>query len=200
MGREIEIKIPITKKEFDFLRDVFYFERKTLSDVEVLKNSPKQILKQDEYWSRYKTREERIQNGEAQVIRIRTEKINDDEKSYFTIKHKTYENGIELNKEDETFIENPDVLREFFLESDYQKWFEKTKLSFSSLCRSSLFGEIIFHVEIENVNDLLYAEIEVTQEIGDAQNIKNALNEFSKQIGLSPEKKDSRSWVEILKR
>lgn len=200
MGREIEIKIPLTKQEFDFLCDVFYFERKNLSGVEILKNSSKKILKQDEYWSRYKTRDERIKNKEAQVIRIRTEKINDDEKSYFTIKHKTRENGIELNKEDETFIENPDVLREFFLESDYQKWFEKTKISFGSLCKSSLFSEIIFHVEIEKVNDFFYAEIEVTQEFGDAKNIKNALNDFSKQMGLSPDKKDSRSWVEILQK
>lgn len=198
MAREIEIKIPLTKLEFDFFCDVFYFERKSLSGVEILKNSSKQILKQDEYWSRYKTRDERIKNKEAQVIRIRTEKINDDERSYFTIKHKTCENGIELNKEDETFIENPEVLREFFLESDYQKWFEKTKISFGSLCKSSLFNEIIFHVEIEKVNDFFYAEIEVTQDFGDAKNIKNALNDFSKQIGLSPDKKDSRSWVEIL--
>lgn len=200
MGREIEIKIPLEKSQFENLCDIFFYCKNKIEKIEILKDSQKEILKSDEYWSRFETREERIKNDEPQVIRIRTEKIKDEKKSYFTLKRKTRENGIELNKEDETFIQNTDVLRDFFEISGYRKWFCKTKKSFGSLCKTENFPGLIFHVEIEKVNDFFYAEIEVTQEDCDAKFVKNALNAFALQIGLNPEKKDSRSWVEILQK
>ncbi len=198
MGREIEIKIPLEKSQFENLQDVFFYCKNKIEKIEILKDSQKEILKSDEYWSRFEIHKERIKNGEPQVIRIRTEKIKDEEKSYFTLKRKTCENGIELNKEDETFVQNADVLREFFEISGYRRWFRKTKKSFGSLCKTENFPNLIFHVEIEKVNDFFYAEIEVTQEDFDAKFIKNALNAFALQIGLNPQKKDSRSWMEIL--
>lgn len=54
-----------------------------------------------------------------------------DEKSYFTIKNKRFENGTEINCEDETLVENPEVLRNFFKATRFEKWFSKEKTSFS---------------------------------------------------------------------
>lgn len=54
-----------------------------------------------------------------------------DEKSYFTIKNKRFECGTEINCEDETLVENPEVLRNFFKATRFKKWFSKEKTSFS---------------------------------------------------------------------
>ena len=53
-------------------------------------------------------------------------------------------------------------------------------------------------MEVEEVNGLPYVEIEVTQDDGDADIIKQGLNDLVKQLGLNPEKRDIRSWVEII--
>lgn len=60
-----------------------------------------------------------------------SEKNLTDEKSYFTIKNKRFENGTEINCEDETLVENPEVLRNFFKATRFEKWFSKEKTSFS---------------------------------------------------------------------
>lgn len=53
-------------------------------------------------------------------------------------------------------------------------------------------------MEVEEVNGLPYVEIEVTQDDGDADKIKQGLNDLVKQLGLNSEKRDIRSWVEII--
>ena len=120
MGREIEIKIPVTDEQFDKILSVISGASE-ISGVEVC-GELEHFLKSDCYFSRYDTREESKAAGEPQVIRIRSEAEfsersgNDTPtKSYFCIKRKTIENGIELNREDETFIEKPEVIRDLLL-------------------------------------------------------------------------------------
>lgn len=198
MGREIEMKIPLTEGKYKELINIFCNRESDLEGITVIKSCPELVIKRDEYWSRYDSRAERLANNEPQVIRIRSEESVEKKESYFTIKHKTRQNGIELNKEDETYIEDAEVLRLFFTEAGYHKWFDKIKKNVGAYCNSSVLPGVEFHVELEDVNGLKYIEVEVTAEEGDAQVIKTALGDFMKQCGLNPEDRDCRSWVEIL--
>lgn len=202
MGREIEIKIPLTSKEFDMLYDFLCFKR-FIDGIEILGDDKnpcerKFFLKKDEYYSRYKKEIERKENNEPQVIRIRTQEFENESRSYFTIKRKVVEDGIEVNKEDETFIEDAEVLRDFFALSGYSKWFSKEKKACGVYCKFSSFEGVSFHLELEIVNELKYVEIEVTDTQESAKDIKAGLTEFVKALKLDPLKKDSRSWVEII--
>lgn len=199
MGREIEMKIPLTEGKYKELINIFCNRESDLEGITVIKSCPELVIKRDEYWSRYDSRAERLANNEPQVIRIRSEESAEKKESYFTIKHKTRQNGIELNKEDETYIEDAEVLRLFFTEAGYHKWFDKIKKNVGAYCNSSVLPGVEFHVELEDVNGLKYIEVEVTAEEGDAQVIKTALGDFMKLCGLNPEDRDCRSWVEILK-
>lgn len=202
MGREIEIKIPLTSKEFDMLYDFLCFKR-FIDGIEILGDDKtpcerRFFLKKDEYYSRYKKEIERKENNEPQVIRIRTQEIENERRSYFTIKRKVVEDGIEVNKEDETFIEDAEVLRDFFALAGYSKWFSKEKKTCGVYCKFSSFEGVSFHLELEIVNELKYVEIEVTDTQESAKDIKAGLTEFVKALKLDPLKKDSRSWVEII--
>lgn len=202
MGREIEIKIPLTSEEFDRIYD-FLCLKKSIDGIKILGDDKnpcerKFFLKKDEYFSKYKKEIERRENNEPQVIRIRTQDFENDRRSYFTIKRKVVEDGIEVNKEDETFIEDADVLRDFFALSGYSRWFFKEKKACGVYCTFSLFEGVTFHLELEIVNELKYVEIEVTDTDGSAKDIKAGLTQFVKALNLDPLKKDSRSWVEII--
>ena len=202
MGREIEIKIPLTSEEFDRIYD-FLCLKKSIDGIKILGDdkNPRErnfYLKKDEYFSKYKKEIERRENNEPQVIRIRTQDFENDRRSYFTIKRKVVEDGIEVNKEDETFIEDADVLRDFFALSGYSRWFSKEKKACGVYCTFSLFEGVTFHLELEIVNELKYVEIEVTDTDGSAKDIKAGLTQFVKALNLDPLKKDSRSWVEII--
>lgn len=202
MGREIEIKIPLTSEEFDRIYD-FLCLKKSIDGIKILGDDKnpcerKFFLKKDEYFSKYKKEIERRENNEPQVIRIRTQDFENDRRSYFTIKRKVVEDGIEVNKEDETFIEDANVLRDFFALSGYSRWFSKEKKACGVYCTFSLFEGVTFHLELEIVNELKYVEIEVTDTDGSAKDIKAGLTQFVKALNLDPLKKDSRSWVEII--
>ena len=202
MGREIEIKIPLTSEEFDRIYD-FLCLKKSIDGIKILGDDKnpcerKFFLKKDEYFSKYKKEIERRENNEPQVIRIRTQDFENDRRSYFTIKRKVVEDGIEVNKEDETFIEDADVLRDFFALSGYSRWFSKEKKACGVYCTFSLFEGVTFHLELEIVNELKYVEIEVTDTDGSAKDIKAGLTQFVKALNLDPVKKESRSWVEII--
>ena len=202
MGREIEIKIPLTSEEFDRIYD-FLCLKKSIDGIKILGDDKnpcerKFFLKKDEYFSKYKKEIERRENNEPQVIRIRTQDFENDRRSYFTIKRKVVEDGIEVNKEDETFIEDANVLRDFFALSGYSRWFSKEKKDCGVYCTFSLFEGVTFHLELEIVNELKYVEIEVTDTDGSAKDIKAGLTQFVKALNLDPLKKDSRSWVEII--
>ena len=133
MGREIEIKIPLTDAEYEKIFKVISGDAK-LDGLDVAVDGLEHLLKTDTYFSRYDSREESKAAGEPQVIRIRSEKKFGDqsagqetERAFFCIKRKKIENGIELNREDETFVEKPEVIRDLLLFSGYHQFFEKNK-------------------------------------------------------------------------
>ena len=190
MGREIELKIPLSDADYERIRN------------EICDGNEKRFVKNDEYYSRYDTRAESKAAGEPQVIRIRSEKFAEAGsdifsafKSYFCIKRKVIENGIELNREDETFVENADVVRDLLLFSGYHKFFEKQKNAISAF---RTVDDISFHVELEIVNNLKYIEIEVTDSEKPADDVRSSLEAFAGSFALDASKRDSRSWMEIL--
>ena len=207
MGREIEIKIPLTDEQYDKIYSVIYGDEK-IAGLKICKHGDvpcpvEHILKTDSYFSRYATREEGLAAGEPQVIRIRSERYEKTEpKAFFCIKRKTVENGVELNREDETFIEKPEVVRDLLMFSDYHQFFEKRKDSLSVYCESEVLADCEFHLELEKVNGLKYIEVEVTDEQDSglaADEVRVALAKFIELFGLDSAKRDSRSWMEILR-
>ena len=200
MGREIEIKIPLTDAEYEKIFSVISGAEK-LTGLEV-KDKPEHILKSDEYYSRYNTRAESKAGGEPQVIRIRSEcPVGDktNERSFFCIKRKTIENGIELNREDETFVENAGVIHDLLLFSGYHQFFEKNKDAYGVHCKSVVLPGCDFHLELEMVNGLKYIEVEVTDGADSADDVRAALEKFMELFGLDTSKRDKRSWMEILR-
>lgn len=192
---EIEIKIPLEESEFSYLEDLIY-RRKTSENLEF--SSSEKILKSDEYFSRYKTRAERKSSNEFEVIRIRTEKIGKNQKSFFTTKRKSLVNGFEVNDEKETFVENPEVLRNFLLESGFEIWFTKKKDALSVFCRLKNH-KLTFHLELEKVNGLKYVEIENTSgSESQKDEIFAELEKIVGSLGLDVSKNDPRSWAEII--
>lgn len=187
MGREIEIKIPLTKEEYDSLFSKIQQPPFT---------KPEHLLKSDTYFSRYDTLEERKQackeNKEPRVIRLRTDEYENQKKSYFCIKNKSIQNGIEFNDEHESLLEDPEVLKLFFKVAGYKEYFQKNKDAYSTY-----HGD--FHLELEKVNGLTYVEIEVTTSDLPADTVRQNLEAFVKDLGLDPSKRDSRSWMEIIK-
>ena len=198
MSREIELKVPLTDGQFDRIERILR-GNETLPSLKT--HSLAHILKSDEYFSLYRTHEERLKNKELRVIRIRTErspeKFADAQKSYFCIKRKTLQNGVEFNAEQETFVENPEVLRSFFEATGYIKWFEKKKDALGVIC--ALIGtDFEAHLELEKVNGLPYIEIEYTKEDLPADEVRLNLEKILIELGLDPKLRDSRSWAEIL--
>ncbi len=195
MSREIELKVPLTCEQFDRIEKILT-QKEQLSPINIRGLS--HILKSDEYFSRYHTHEERIKNKELRVIRLRTENDGRGEKSFFCIKRKTIENGVEFNSEKETFVEDADVLRAFFEASGFIKWFEKKKDAISVYVSLSEKKEFEAHLELEKVNSLLYIEIEYTKEDFPADQVRAGLEQILISLGVDPKKRDSRSWAEIL--
>lgn len=194
------MKLPLTDAEYDKIFSVFS-GNVVLDGLEV-KSKPEHIFKADEYYSRYQTRAESKAAGEPQVIRIRSEAPADDktnERSFFCIKRKTIENGIELNREDESFVEKPEVVRDLLLFSDYHQFFEKNKDSYGVHCHSVVLPDCDFHLELEKVNGLKYIEVEVTDGTDAADSVRGALEKFMELFGLDTSKRDHRSWMEIIK-
>ncbi len=230
MGREIEIKLPLSDEQYDFVRGVITGSlgadgaggadgsvgalasqgavTASLPGLQICSDCER-LLKSDEYYSRYNTHEERRSAGEPQVIRIRGElkavldgavdlEKSSEARFYFCIKRKSIENGIEFNREDETFVENADVIRDILTLSGYHKFFEKKKDALSVYCRSSVLEGASFHLELEIVNTLKYLEIEVTDEALPADQVRAGLEKFVALFGLDAKNRDSRSWMDIL--
>ncbi len=201
MGREIEIKIPLTDAEYEKIFNVIS-GKESLAGVEAAVEGLEHLLKTDIYFSRYATREEGKAAGEPQVIRIRSEAPAEDktnERSFFCIKRKTIENGIELNREDETFVEKPEVIKDLLLFSGYHQFFEKNKDAYGVHCQSEVLPGCDFHLELEMVNGLKYIEVEVTDGADSADDVRAALEKFMEKFGLDTSKRDKRSWMEILR-
>lgn len=219
MGREIEIKIPLTDEQYDKIFSVIT-GAEPLTGVKVF-GQPEHLIKSDIYFSRYNTREESKAAGEPQVIRIRIERLVGpknlsfedfdfsksqknieaeitNERSFFCIKRKTIENGIEFNREDETFVEKPEIIRDLLLFSGYHQFFEKNKDAYGVHCRSVVLPSCDFHLELEMVNGLKYIEVEVTDGTDAADDVRLALEKFMELFGLDTSKRDKRSWMEII--
>ena len=196
MGREIELKVPLSEEEYGYIKSVISGKAK-VEGLELCSDCER-LLKSDEYYSRYASRQESRAAGEPQVIRIRGELSGDKNSSFFCIKRKSLENGIELNREDETFVEKPDVIRDILTLSGYHKFFEKKKDALSVYCSWEKLAGLHFHLELEIVNQLKYIEVEVTEEDCPADKVRHALEEFIALFGLDAKKRDSRSWMEIL--
>ena len=195
MSREIELKVPLTLEQFDRIEKILT-QKEQFSSINVRGLS--HILKSDEYFSRYHTHEERIKNKELRVIRLRTENDGKGEKSFFCIKRKTIENGVEFNSEKETFVEDADVLRAFFEASGFIRWFEKKKDALSVYATVAENSDFEAHLELEKVNSLPYIEIEYTEEDLPADQVRASLEKILLALGVDPKKRDSRSWAEIL--
>ena len=196
MGREIELKVPLSEEEYDYIKSVITGKAK-VEGLELCSDCER-LLKSDEYYSRYASRQESRAAGEPQVIRIRGELSGEKNSSFFCIKRKSLENGIELNREDDTFVEKPDVIRDILTLSGYHKFFEKKKDALSVYCSWEKLAGLHFHLELEIVNQLKYIEVEVTEEDCPADKVRHALEEFIALFGLDAAKRDSRSWMEIL--
>ena len=232
MGKEIVLKIPLSQVQYDDLYKKIFVE-KNCTGVKVLDSSSEQIYKHDEYFTKYATLEERAEKNEPQVIRLRTESVRGDKQCFFTIKRKTVQNGIEVNKEDETLVSDENVLRLFFEEAGYRRWFNKEKKAYSSHCvlddeneasdygiGQVKLGQTIFHLELVEVNGMLYVEVEVVSEDDTAEtenklcgkgsadlcgqkklpesNLKAELEKFVVALGLNPADKEPRSWYQII--
>ncbi len=219
MSQEIELKIPLTQNEYNnFYENVFCCEtdeKQFFNNVEFYSTNKNLITKSDEFYSRYTTRKEREENNEPSGIRLRVETETAtteiatnlgtqilSTRAYFTIKRKSSKNGIEINEENETFIKNSDVLKQFFEVAGYKCWFKKVKTAYS--CYADYEG-LTFHVELVKVNNLPYIEIEVVSEqnmktdsFENVDSIATKLEDFVKVIGFDPSKKDARSWRDIL--
>lgn len=194
MGKEIELKIPLDDAKHSEIFESIYIKKIPYEGLEIIDSSANEIIKCDEYFTKYNTLEERKAHNEPSVIRIRTE----DGKTYFCLKRKTYANGIEQNQEYESSIEDTEVLRQFFTEAGYHRWFYKEKKAFSAHCKFADNSNLVFHLELVCVNGLKYAEVEVTTETGDEATISAELEKFVKKMGLNPEEKDPRSWYKII--
>ena len=195
MSREIELKVPLSVEQFDRIEKILT-QKEQFSSINIRGLS--HILKSDEYFSRYHTHEERIKNKELRVIRLRTENDGKGEKSFFCIKQKTIENGVEFNSEKESFVEDADVLRDFFEASGFIKWFEKKKDALSVYATVSENSDFEAHLELEKVNSLPYIEIEYTKDDLPADQVRASLEKILLALGVDPKKRDSRSWAEIL--
>ena len=259
MGREIEVKIPLMQKEFMKIM-AWILEREKNPGI-VFKNR-EIVFKTDEYYSQYKSMKSRLKN-EPRVIRIRTQTKTTDlldliekesfeeicarfsekrkqclgkAESFFAIKTKRIQDGIEFNEESETPLENSDVLRQFFAQTKFHKWFQKEKIALGTKCialaaencaplvldgvgkkhdtdknsvldivsaqsefSASNIRPLEFHLELELVNGLPYIEIEYTKEDEPAENVRIALDNLIERLSLDKSKKDSRSWVQIIK-
>ena len=200
MGREIEVKIPLTDDQYDA---VLAFIKGGKAQPGVTGRDVSHLLKTDAYFSRYDTDEERKKNGEPKVIRIRTEQVLDvpdapPKQAFFCLKYKKIENDVEFNSENETAVEDENPLLLFFSVAGYKKYFEKIKDSYSVYCTCDADKKIEFHLELVTVNGHKYFEVEVTQPELDADRVQKGLEAFVSAFGLDVSKKDSRSWMQIL--
>lgn len=227
MGREIEMKVEVTPEEFTSLYKTFtglqknnfiavtqkkfiykkdeYFSRFLTDEERILNKEPKVIRIRSE------KEDGQFEQTIAQLSKSVTEGLSvfdryfelqknssAKENAFFTIKFKTIENGIEFNKEDETFVENAEVLRELFAVSKFHNYFNKEKRAFGFICHLADCPQVEFHAELENVNGFTYLEVENTKTDASPEEVKSNLEKLFTVLGLDPSKKDPRSWFKII--
>lgn len=160
MGREFEAKVLLTAEEF----------------VEILTKhdsymTPK-IIKEDSYQSKYSSSKEAIKNNES-LTRIRGE----NDHYFLTLKKKYKDEAFEDNKEFETRIEKPEVIKKLLMESGYKCIFKKYKTAW----KLPDYHEIA----VNGVDVHIELELEIVENIKD-KNCKNYKCYYALEIECIP--------------
>ena len=145
------------------------------------------------------------------------ESENSLDSSMLIYEQKKIEDGVENNEE---YYEEPINMRSQLIilnkifDNIGKRYFSKNKRCLSTsiypgicyknickLCKEYHCGNCVITIDISNVKDKFYFEIEGVFESDDADAknvIKSVLEEIVSKYGLDHNKKDSRSWVEII--
>ena len=158
MATEFEAKVLLTAEEF--------VEILTKHDSYMM---PK-IVKEDSYWSKYASSKEAVKNNES-LTRIRGENGH----YFLTLKKKYKDEGFEDNKEFETRIEKPEVIKKLLMESGYKCVFKKYKTSW----------RLPDHHEIAVNNVDVHIELEIVENTKD-KNSKNYKYYYALEIECIP--------------
>lgn len=127
----------------------------------------------------------------------------DDVKHYVTYKNKNVVDGHESNTECEERIspELLDIIRSCY-DAIGTMYFSKVKRCICPfICKEGHLKEGTINVDIDNVNDLYYFEIEFipyVEGVYPEDMIYEGLEKVVREFGLDPKNKDPRSWVEIV--
>ena len=160
--------------------------------------SIKKLVKFDTYYSKFPSSKIAKEYGES-LTRIRVES----DKSYLTLKHREVIDGFETNVENETQIENVNILKQLLTESGYAETFKKYKTSFLLESYKVLDNDGEVHVELETISNgkdkILYAlEIECVGEDIDPKYAKQCVIDAFNSYGFSSKKLEPKTWRELL--
>lgn len=180
---EVEVKYALSDEDFKRISVAF-----ALSHAD-------NLFKKDSYYTRYPSKKKALAKGEP-LIRIREE----NGKSFLTIKNKSKDGNFEVNKEQETEVEDITVVRNLLLSTGYREYFYKEKDAWSMYENVTLEDgtKVNVHSELEIVNGRFrYLEIEVTDDITKEQAME-ALGYVCQSRSVTDDMIDMRSWPEIL--
>ena len=222
MGREIELKLPLTEEQFSKILSGIC-QKSKIGELRFEHNEI--LIKSDEYFSQYKNHQDRLQN-EPRVIRLRTEKncgfISDFD--FFASEMPTFPQTRDFlkklactdtekrsaktsavftikNKKIEGGIEfNNEDETELSDPDTLRKFFLGTKFDCWFKKEKYAFSSYCpkAHLELEIVNGLPYVEIEYTNDDLQSEEVKDLLENIVRTLGLDPKNTDKRSWVEII--
>lgn len=172
---EVEIKIPLSLYQFSELLSRF--------------GKGEFKIKNDYYFSKYNTYEERKEHNEK-LIRIREEVDGD---CFLTTKNKSIKDGVENNIELETKIDKGYFMK-FFNDIGYLNYFSKNKKSWLLNIQGT-------NSELEIINNrYFYIEIEyITNMLESRESALLVIKQVCDVLGVNYEDRDERSWIEILK-
>ena len=135
MATEFEAKVLLTAEEF-----INIMTEKNLSFAAF-----SSCKKEDEYWSKYSSTEESIENNES-LTRIR----EDANGTALTLKKKKMDGNFENNQELETKIQNRFVIEALLREAGYRPYFNKYKTSWPLDIRKDInIADVKVNAEIE---------------------------------------------------
>ena len=189
---EVEIKAHV--KDYDSVK----------KRLEHIAKFESRIEKEDFYYCRFKENGEKLKS-----IRIRKESVLESGKknpfTRFVVNYKSKEsqNGTEVNRELESTIENPEVIKAFLLDTGHKMYLHKKKVSdfFSSIV-SICNNDLQCHLELVEVPPLGYfLEIEIMCPDENEDMINSAQKELYRLIdecGLKKEDIEHRYYSELL--
>ncbi len=177
---EVEIKIPVSKKGFERVRESLRKTTKFISasrDIDKYFNAPHRNFLE-------KTPTE-------EFLRVRIKK----DSSYFTYKHGYWnkDKGHTHSDEYETRVENHKELEKML-----------SVLNFKNILQIDKKREVYqarggFEVSFDKVKNLGYfIEIESLKDFGGKEKTMEKLYEFARKLGLDPTKRDSSGYVTLM--